>query len=48
MLHSLKSKHDRGGLMAINIDMEYAFDKMEWSFLLVVLLKLGFHPILII
>jgi hypothetical protein len=29
MLHSLKSKRGRGGLMAGNIDMEKAFEKME-------------------
>jgi exonuclease III len=43
MLHTLKSKRGRGGLMAINLDMEKAFDKMEWSFLLAILHKLGFH-----
>jgi hypothetical protein len=30
--------------MAVNIDMEKAFDKMEWSFFLAILTKLGFHP----
>jgi hypothetical protein len=30
--------------MAINIDMENAFDKMEWNFLLAILQKLGFQP----
>jgi hypothetical protein len=29
MLHTFKQKRGRGGLMAINIDMEKAFDKME-------------------
>jgi hypothetical protein len=29
MLHTLKHKRGRGGLMTINIDMEKAFDKME-------------------
>jgi hypothetical protein len=43
MFHTLKSKHGRGGLMAVNIDMEKAFDKMEWNLLLVILQKLGFH-----
>jgi hypothetical protein len=43
MLHTLQSKRGRGGLMAINIDMEKAFDKMEWSFLFSILNKLGFH-----
>jgi hypothetical protein len=31
--------------MAVNIDMEKVFDKMEWNFLLAILHKLGFHPI---
>jgi hypothetical protein len=44
MLHSLKSKRGRGGLMAVNIDMEKEFDKMEWDFLLIIMEKLGFHP----
>jgi hypothetical protein len=30
--------------MTVNIDMEKSFDKMEWSFLLAILTKLGFHP----
>jgi hypothetical protein len=30
--------------MTVNIDMEKAFDKIEWSFLLAILTKLGFHP----
>ena len=30
--------------MAIKIDMEKAFDHMEWSFILAILSKLGFHP----
>ncbi|XP_062165083.1 uncharacterized protein LOC133871673 [Alnus glutinosa] len=45
MLHSLKNKRGRGGLMAVNIDMEKAFDKMEWGFLMIIMEKLGFHPI---
>jgi hypothetical protein len=31
--------------LAVNIDMEKAFDKMEWNFLLAILHQLGFHPI---
>jgi hypothetical protein len=30
--------------MAVNIDMEKAFDKMEWDFLLSIMEKLAFHP----
>jgi len=43
MLYTLKSKCGLGGLMAINIDIEKAFDKMEWSFLFSIMNKLGFH-----
>jgi hypothetical protein len=42
MLHTFKSKRGNGGLMAVNIDMEKAFDRMEWSFILSILHKLGF------
>jgi hypothetical protein len=45
LLHSLKNKKGRGGLMAVKIDMEKAFDRMEWSFLFSILSKLGFSPI---
>jgi hypothetical protein len=44
LLHTLKSKRGRGGLMAVKIDMEKAFDRMECDFLLTIMLKLGFHP----
>jgi hypothetical protein len=44
LLHSLKSKQGRGGLMAVKIDMEKAFDRMECDFLLSVMGNLGFHP----
>jgi hypothetical protein len=30
--------------MAIKINMEKAFDRMEWNFLFAILAKLGFHP----
>jgi hypothetical protein len=44
LFNVINSKKGRGGLMAIKIDMEKAFDRMEWNFLLSILSKLGFHP----
>lgn len=44
MLHSLKNKRGKDGLMVVNIDMEKVFDKMEWDYLLIIMEKLGFHP----
>jgi hypothetical protein len=45
LFNVINSKNGRGGLMGIKIDMEKAFDPMEWSFILAILSKLGFHPI---
>jgi hypothetical protein len=42
LLHTLKSKQGRGGLMAVKVDMEKAFDRMERDFLLSILGKLVF------
>jgi hypothetical protein len=44
LFNVINSKKGRGGLMAIKIHMEKAFDRMEWSFILAILSKLGFHP----
>ncbi|XP_059430102.1 uncharacterized protein LOC132163748 [Corylus avellana] len=44
LLHSFKSKKGKGGFMFLHMDMEKAFDKMEWDFILSVMKKLGFHP----
>jgi hypothetical protein len=44
LFNVINSKKGRGGLMAIKIDMEKAFDRMEWNFILAILSKLGFHP----
>jgi hypothetical protein len=45
LLHAFKSKRGKGGFMFMKMDMEKAFDRMEWSFLLAILEKLGFSPI---
>jgi hypothetical protein len=44
LFNTINSKRGRGGLMVVKIDMEKAFDYMEWSFILAILSKLGFAP----
>jgi hypothetical protein len=43
--HTMKQKKGNGGLMALKLDMEKAFDSMEWNFLLKIFKLLGFNPI---
>jgi hypothetical protein len=42
LFHSMKKKKGKGGYIALKVDMEKAFDKMEWSFIDEVLKCFGF------
>jgi hypothetical protein len=45
LLHTFKSKRGKGGFMFLKMDMEKAFDRMEWPFILAILKQLGFSSI---
>lgn len=42
IFHSMNHKQGQGGWMTIKADMEKAYDKVEWCFVLKVLEKFGF------
>jgi hypothetical protein len=43
LIHTFKNKKGKKGLMFLKMDMEKAFDQMEWKFLLAIMKKLGFN-----
>ena len=43
MLHSFKTRKIEFGLMALKLYLQKAYDRMNWSFLKVVVLKYGFN-----
>jgi hypothetical protein len=45
LLHTFKLKRGKEGFMFLKLDMEKAFDRMEWKFILAILGKLGFSHI---
>ncbi|XP_060969051.1 uncharacterized protein LOC133036541 [Cannabis sativa] len=44
IVHSMMKKKGKKGFMMIKLDMEKAYDKMDWGFILNTLQGLGFHP----
>ena len=45
LFHSFKLKRGKCGFMFLKMDMEKAFDKMEWKLILSIMKHLGFHVI---
>ena len=40
----LKRKKGKTGYMVVKLDMEKAYDRLEWEFIKAILTRLGFHP----
>ena len=45
VFNGMNHKRSKGGWMAIKADIEKAYDRVEWSFILLILQQFGFHPI---
>jgi hypothetical protein len=44
LLHTFKNKKGKGDFLFLKMDMEKAFDIMDWCFLVAILEKIGFSP----
>lgn len=47
LVHTMKPMRGKHGLMMMKLDMEKAYDGMEWCFIAVVLRRFGFPEILV-
>jgi hypothetical protein len=47
ILHSFKRRKVKGGFVALKVDLQKAYDRVNWSFLREVLSRYGFHEIFI-
>ena len=45
VFHSFRNKSGREGWIAIKLDMEKTYDRLEWGYILPTLVKLGFSPV---
>lgn len=44
IIHSMRLKRGRKGFMALKVDLEKAYDKVDWTFLRRILVKIGLIP----